>query len=342
MESLATRYRRTLMQAGLHIGTILGKPIQDQGQVMDPTMYALLRFIRRMGQKGPPALAVIRRQYAAALGITAIIANQTVTVTRPASPIATRLYTPTTPPIGSLLFFHGGGFIMGSTATHDALCRHISATGSIAVLSVDYRLAPEHPFPAAHDDAVAALTFAQALPPSAFPQPLAVGGDSAGANLAASLASRPGIALQWLLYPVLDMVENAARYPSLRRYAKGYLLTAEGMHDCARLLLPNADTEKSNPRLSPINAIHPNLSPAIIAVAGFDPLHDQGTAYGAALQQANVRAEMLPEPTLVHGYADFAGVVPAARQAVDRAISALRVALERPSVQIDTHSLSAK
>ena len=330
------------MQAGLQIGTMLGKPIQDRDQVMDPTMSTLLRFVRRMSQKGPPALAVIRRQYAAAVGITSIIANQTVTVTEPASPVATRLYTPATPPIGSLLFFHGGGFIMGSTATHDALCRHISATASIAVLSVDYRLAPECPFPAAHDDALSVLTFAQDLPPSVFPQPLAVGGDSAGANLAASLASRPGIAMQWLLYPVLDMVENAARYPSLRRYAKGYLLTAEGMQDCARLLLPNAETERSDPRLSPINDINPNVSPAIVAVAGFDPLHDHGTAYGTALQKAGVSVEMLPEPRLVHGYADFAGVVPAARHAVDRAISALRLALERPSVQTNAHNLSAE
>lgn len=317
------------MQAGLQIGTVLGKPISDGEQVMDPTMSTLLRVARRFSQTRPPTLAAIRSQYAAALRITAIPPDRTVTVSLPASPQPTRLYTPTTPLIGSLIFFHGGGFIMGSVGTHDSLCRHICATASIAVLSVEYRLAPEHPFPAAHDDAADALDFAQALPPAIFPTPIAVGGDSAGANLAASLARRPGVALQWLLYPVLDMVDNPARYPSIGRFAEGYLLTAEGMQDCVRLLLQDSQTDRSNPRLSPINDISRDLAPAIIVVAGFDPLHDQGTVYAAGLDQAGVPVEILPEPTLLHGYADFAGVVPAARRAVDRAITALHLAVRQ-------------
>ncbi len=316
-------WQRAGLRGGLALGAALGGPIEAHGQAMDPIMSALVRFVRRM--RIDPALGVgaIRARFETAPGLMGLRRDASVRVSavqageRPA-----RRYDPAGATRGTMLYFHGGGFILGSVETHDALCRRLAARAGISIVSVEYRLAPEHPFPAAHDDAASALRWAAAT----FTGPLLVGGDSAGANLAAGLARSGPVRLQVLLYPVVDMLHQDGRYPSIDLFGDGYLLTAEGMRECARLLIP-PDWNPGEARLSPIRADLSQAAPALIVTAGFDPLRDQGTAFAAALRAAGRRVSVLHEAGLVHGFADFAGVVPGARRAVDRVAAAIRTEL---------------
>jgi acetyl esterase len=155
-----------------------------------------------------------------------------------------------------------------------------------------------------------------------------IGGDSAGANLAAVQALDGAARLQVLLYPAVDLLHQDGLYPSIMRFWDGYLLTGDGMRECARMLIP-PEQDPADPRLSPIRADLGRAAPALIATAGFDPLRDQGRAYATALQKAGVRAHLVEECALPHGFADFAGVVPAARRAVDRIADAIRAELEQ-------------
>jgi len=311
-------WRRAGMRAGLAFGAATGGGLAADGRVMDPTMAALVRFVRR---RPPDAIAIgkLRTDYAALLAMAGLRSDPTVAVRPLAIPSLppAREYVPRTEPRGTLLYFHGGGFIMGSPALRDGLCRRLAAGAGLRVVSVGYRLAPEHPYPAAHDDAAAALAWMRGQGGGR----LLVGGDSAGANLAAGLAlghrDDGQVDGQVLIYPVVDMVQSAGLYPSLDAFADGYLLTAAGMEACAQALIPPG-VDRSEPRLSPVRADASRAASALIVVAGFDPLRDQGTAYAAALRAAGRPVELVEEPALVHGFADFAGVVPAARRAVDR------------------------
>lgn len=307
------------MRAGLAFGAATGGSLVADGRRMDPQMSALLRFVRRMPPK-PQPIERTRADYAALLRLTGLRGDAGAT----AGPLAipglppAREHRPTQRAArGTLLFFHGGGFVMGSPEARDGFCRRVAARTGLRVVSAAYRLAPEHPFPAAHDDARTALDGVRAQGAAG---PLLVGGDSAGANLAASLARDGGVDGQVLIYPVTDMVEAehpGGRYPSLELFADGFLLTAAAMRACAEALIPPG-ADPADPRLSPIRGNLSRAAPALVAVAGFDPLRDQGTAYAAALRAAGVRAEVIEEDGLIHGYADFAGVVPEARRAVDR------------------------
>lgn len=321
---------RPLFRALLALGARLGRPVVSEGQRLDPHMAALLRQVRRVPAQRA-GIAALRRQYAGLADLAGLapepgVATQATTVAgRPA-----RLYEPPRADAGSLLYFHGGGFIMGGLGSHDRLLRRLCARARLPILAVDYRLAPEHPYPAAHDDALGALRGALA----SLPAPLAVGGDSAGANLAASAClEQPGAALQCLLYPIVDAVaDEAERYPSAAQYGRGFLLDLDAMRACAVLLSPGGDLDRvdwAGPRLSPMRYSLGSMPPALITVAGFDPLRDQAYAYAAALRRAGVPASVWLEPALIHGFADFAGVVPEARRAVDRLAARLRTALDQ-------------
>jgi acetyl esterase len=308
------------MRAGLAFGAATGGRIAAEGLSMDPMMSALVRFVR---QRPPDAADIgkLRVSYAALLALAGLRADPTVKMTEltiPGLPPA-RGYAPSGRHRGTLLYFHGGGFIMGSPVLRDGICRRLAAGAGLRVISAGYRLAPEHPFPAAHDDAAAALGWVRRQGDG----PLLVGGDSAGANLAAGLARDGEVVGQVLIYPVVDMVQSAGRYPSIDLFADGYLLTAAGMEACARALIPPG-VDRDEARLSPIRADLSRAAPALIVVAGFDPLRDQGVAYAEALRAAGRPAELLEEPELVHGFADFAGVVPEARRAVDRMVRMVR------------------
>ena len=322
-------WQRAGLRAGLAFGTAAGRPIEAAGQRMDPVMSALIRFVRKMPKGGPGAtmpgpggLQAFRKQYEAAPPLTGLHPDPEVLPREvPGLPGALE-YVPGGPdgPRGTMLFLHGGGFIMGNPATRDALCRRLARLAGVRVVNAPYRLAPEHPFPAAHDDAAAAWAWVRENRPG----PHLAGGDSAGANLAAGL---PGAALTLLLYPVVDMLPEPEgqppRYPSIALFQDGFLLTAEGMEQCAAMVAP-AGTDRGDPRLSPIRGALGQAAPSVVMTAGFDPLRDQGRAWVEALHQAGRPAWLLEEPGLVHGFADFAGVVPAARRAVDRAAAEVR------------------
>lgn len=249
-------------------------------------------------------------------------------------PLAARLYAPDPEPGGTglLVYYHGGGWVIGDLDTCEGICRFLARESGCAVLSVDYRLAPEHPFPAAVEDAVAALAYAadRADYLGADPARIAVGGDSAGGNLAtvAARAARngeaPQPAFQLLIYPVCDLSEKR---PSYELFREGYLLTEAEMDWFRDRYLPEPDAAR-DPRASPLLAEElSGLPPAYIATAGFDPLRDEGEAYAQRLAEAGVPVALRRHEGLVHSYANMTAVGRAAREAMLEAAAALRVGL---------------
>jgi acetyl esterase len=247
--------------------------------------------------------------------------------------IAVRLYVPR----GSaergplLIFYHGGGWTIGDLDTHDRACRYLAAEAACRVASVDYRLAPEHPFPAAPQDALRGwqAISANAAAWGADADRLALGGDSAGANLAIGVALHAASAggaqprLQLLIYPATDL---AVRHPSRDRFAEGYLLTEAMIVRFLDYYIPE-EAKRRDPRASPLLAPDlRNLAPAHIQTAGFDPLQDEGAAFARALAAAGVTVEHKHYPGLVHGYMQLAGYSTAAKVALDDAAAALRAA----------------
>jgi acetyl esterase len=251
----------------------------------------------------------------------------------PAGALAARLYVPPqAPPRGPLLvYFHGGGWVQGSVASHDPACRLLAHLAELRILSVEYRLAPEHPFPAAADDALAA--YAQVAKRhaelGADPARLAVGGDSAGGNLAAVTAQtariEPGLpdpAFQLLLYPALDM---SSKPDSRRLFGERFLLTEPTMAWYEDQYVPDP-ARRSDPRVSPL--LTPDLSgvaPAYIATCLADPLRDEGEAYARRLREAGVPVALQRHP-LIHGFFNQT-VTRSARRAMAGLAGALRQGL---------------
>lgn len=235
----------------------------------------------------------------------------------------------------ALIFFHGGGFTIGDLDTHDTLCRQLCNQAGIAVIAVDYRLGPEHRFPAAHDDACAAVrwlaTHARAL--HIDPKKIAVGGDSAGANLAASTALRlrdaggPSLAYQLLIYPGTDF---RCVSESHRRNGRDYLLTGQLIdYFCACYL--NADEERSDWRLSPALAKDfSGLPPALMLTAGYDPLVDEGFEYAENLRRAGVATEYVCFSGQIHGFITMGRMIRQADEAVTLCAEHLRRAIGLP------------
>ena len=254
----------------------------------------------------------------------------------PLGPIPLRLYRPAdvalATPLPVLVYFHGGGWVIGDLDTHDVLCRQLTAEACVSVVSVDYRLAPEHKFPAAVDDAWAATRWivAHAVELGVDAGRLAVGGDSAGGNLAAVVAllardhGGPAIALQALLYPVTDV---GAETQSYRDFSEGFLLTRETMRwFCDQYL--NGEAEAVDWRVSPLRA--PSLAglpPALIVTAGFDPLRDEGDAYAVALRRAGVRVDSICYGGMIHGFAPMGRLIDTGNRAVSLIAGTLRQAL---------------
>ncbi|ALG14472.1 alpha/beta hydrolase [Kibdelosporangium phytohabitans] len=252
--------------------------------------------------------------------------------------IPARLYTPAGLPAGSplLVYFHGGGFVIGNIESHDTPCRFLAKYAKVRVLSVDYRLAPEHRFPHAVEDAVAAFKYAHANARElgADPSVIAVGGDSAGGNLAAVVAlvttreGGPKPAFQLLLYPT-TAGDRPTRSKDL--FAKGFFLTKTDI-DCVSRQYPATEQDKLDPRYAP--ALAPDLSglpPAYLATAGFDPLRDEGELYAALLREAGVPVVLSRHDDLIHGYANFLTIGTRFREAMYEAAGSLRTALEMRS-----------
>ncbi|MDT7769563.1 MAG: acetyl esterase, partial [Mycobacterium sp.] len=238
-------------------------------------------------------------------------------------------------PAPLLVFYHGGGWTIGDLDTHDALCRLTCRDADVHVLSVDYRLAPEHPAPAAVDDAYAAFQWAHehAGDLGAIPDKVAVGGDSAGGNLAAvvSLLARDDEGakpmLQWLIYPRTDFT---AKTRSLSLFAEGFLLTKADIDWFEAQYLGGSGIEPTDPRVSPLLAdTLSGLPPALIATAGFDPLRDEGNRYAAALRDAGTPVDLRSIGSLTHGFANLFPLGGGSAVATTELISALRAHLSR-------------
>ncbi|HEU4368993.1 MAG TPA: alpha/beta hydrolase [Methylomirabilota bacterium] len=250
--------------------------------------------------------------------------------------IPLRVYRPAGVPdstrLPAYVYFHGGGWVIGDLETHDVVCRQLTAEAGVSVVSVDYRLAPEHKFPAAADDAWAATRWvaSHAAELGIDGGRLAVGGDSAGGNLAAvvSLLARdagtPAIALQVLLYPVTDASAESRSYQD---FADGYMLTRDSMRWFIAHYL-NKREEATDWRVSPLRApSHAGVAPALIVTAGFDPLRDEGEAYAARLREAGVRVEYACYGGMLHGFVPMGRLLDTAGRAVTLIGGALRQAL---------------
>jgi acetyl esterase len=255
------------------------------------------------------------------------------TIPGPSGVIPIRLTAPAgDAPFPALVFFHSGGWVVGSIATHDGLCRALAAASGVAVVSVDYRLAPEHPFPAAVDDAYAATAWvaAHGAEIGVDGGRIAVGGDSAGGNLAAVVArlardrGGPPIALQALLYPATDYDLDS---PSYCEFADGYLLTREAMAWYWDRYVP-APSGRRDPSASPLRADRlEGLPPALVITAEYDVLRDEAESYAARLSEAGVDVRMTRYDGMIHGFLRRLALFDRARDALEEVAAGLRSSL---------------
>ncbi|AXB45735.1 alpha/beta hydrolase [Amycolatopsis albispora] len=253
-----------------------------------------------------------------------------------AGEVPATLYTPEglPEPSGLLVFFHGGGWVVGTRNSHDNTARFLAKHAGVRVLSVEYRLAPENPFPAAVDDALTAFDYAYAKAGElgADPARIAVGGDSAGGNLAAVTAlvttrrGGPAPAFQLLFYPGVDA---STRRRSREIFGDGFFLTDAQMTWFIDHYAPEG-VDRTDVRLSPLLADDlSGLPPAYLATAGFDPLRDEGEEYAKKLEAAGVPVALSRQEDLIHGYVNFLGVGRRFREATAEAAGALRLGLSK-------------
>jgi acetyl esterase len=302
---------------------LAGGEVRIDGQVLSPELQILLEAKRRSGAPGMSDLSIaegrdrLRRDAmlygGAPLSVHAVRELEV-------DGLLARHYSCGTAGAPLLVFFHGGGFVLGDLDSHDAPCRWLCRHAGVHVLSIDYRLAPEHPFPAAVDDALRAHRWARAHAGelNADAARIVVGGDSAGANLATVVAQETrgaeAPALQLLLYPGID--RQIAR-PSLALFADGFLLRRKDIDWFSQLYVSGVAPAADDPRLSPLaGAARPGIAPALVVTAGFDPLRDEGEAYAAALRQSGTRVVLRRFDGLVHGFVNLVGVSADCRRAL--------------------------
>jgi acetyl esterase len=261
-------------------------------------------------------------------------------VETPNGPIAVRVYTPLTKqpamPVGAVLQFHGGGYVLGSLDTHESVARYYCAHAGVVVVSVDYHLAPEHRFPTQLHDGYAALQWVAAQTSALGVDPVRIGvaGDSAGGNLAAALCAHaraqggPPIACQALLYPVTDFRSHAS-YASHAEFGTGeYFLSMDEMDWFRAQYLADVEAQAADPLVSPMAASDlSGLPAALVTTSGVDPLRDEGRAYADRLAEAGVPVTYRCFETTIHACASFAGVIPAGREMLDFAAAWLNVQL---------------
>lgn len=241
--------------------------------------------------------------------------------------VPVRSYRPADDTGAIVVYFHGGGWVVGDLDTHDPVCRRVANATGATVVSVGYRLAPEHPHPAALDDGEMVLRYLSA---SAYGRPIGVAGDSAGASVAAGLAVRAArgggmrVDAQLLFYPATDPTSS---HPSIAENGSGYFLTAADMEFFWSHYLPGG-AGAADPEIALLGADVSGVAPAVVATAEFDPLRDEGRAYVAHLERAGVRVRHVDGAGLIHGYAAFLGVVDAAEAAAGEALAAFRELLD--------------
>ncbi len=311
---------------------------------LDPQAQALLDKMRAAGI--PPFHTLPVADARQAMTDLFGVAKQPVPVYRiedrdipgTAGPIPIRIYTPVGDgPFPVLVYFHGGGWVLGSLETHDPICRELTRAVGCIVVSVDYRLAPEHPFPVPLEDCYAAVCWVAqyASDLNGDAQRIAVGGDSAGGNLAAAVAltardrGLPSLAYQLLIYPVLDYAFDTDSY---REYGDGYFLTQDMMAWFWQHYLRDA-TYGVSPQASPLRAQNLcGLPSTLLLTAEFDPLRDEGAAYAKRLQAAGVQVEYRCYAGMIHGFLGSTAALETAAQAMAETAETLRACLGiRPS-----------
>lgn len=313
------------------------------GNTLDPTLQLMLTGLRAAGIDGlvtddnaAASRAMMRLNMESMPGPQIHVEVSELSIPGKAGSIRARHYRPPTEgPAPLLVFYHGGGWAIGDLDTHDALCRLTCRDAATHVLSIDYRLAPENPAPAAVEDAYTAFQWAceHAEELGATPGRVAVGGDSAGGNLAAVVSQRardeggPAPVLQWLIYPRTDFT---ARTRSLSLFARGFLLTKRDIDWFTAQYLRKSGLDMKDPRISPALAGSlSGLAPALIAVAGFDPLRDEGQDYAAALRAAGTEVDLRCLGSLTHGFANLFQLGGDSAVGTAELISALRAHLSR-------------
>ncbi|HEX5371897.1 MAG TPA: alpha/beta hydrolase [Aquabacterium sp.] len=316
-----------LLDAGAH-------PAMPDAHAVDQLspFLQVLRRLRRLGHQDGSAVATRQRFRAdmAAFRVGFPIgSSQDVSIPTDHGALAARLYRPSSPVSQAPLtvFFHGGGFIMGDLDTHDDACRLLCQGSGMPLLAVAYRLAPEAPFPAAVDDALASARWALKQLDAFGAKGLALGGDSAGANLAAVTAARLAqedqpVTAQLLIYPGTDLSQT---WTSHTQFGAGYFLDRTERETFYRAYLQDVQAHATDVRVSPMLARVPaGMAPALVVTAGYDMLKDEGQAYAHRLQRAGTPAQNLHFPRLGHAFINLASVHKESRAAVAQVASEWR------------------
>ncbi|RNL66069.1 alpha/beta hydrolase [Nocardioides marmoriginsengisoli] len=349
MSSLQTAVETVVLRVAMGLPeraqrALLRKPVVLDGQTLAAETQMLLKLQEitkqpplGVGMSAAEARPVVVQQGRMVAGKQPIGALRELTVDGAEGPIAARLYLPSSrlgaDPVPTLMFIHGGGMALGDLDSHDGACRHLAELAGVQVLSIDYRLAPEHPFPAAVEDCFAAYQWlvknADAL--NADPERLAVGGDSAGGLLSATTAIQAAeaglpMAFQLLIYPVVDFTTRSRSQELFD--GGGFYLTKEGMDRLSDWYFPD-EAAKASPLGSPgaRTELPSGLAPAFVATAGFDPLRDEGEAYARLLAQHGVPVTTQRYPSMIHGFFNMVGVGREARANAADIAARLKVAL---------------
>lgn len=309
---------------------------------LDPHLAGVLQMMANSGAK-PIHDSTPAESRAGYLALTAgsltddqrvpVASTQDITIPGPAGAIPARIYRPEAAgPVPTVVYFHGGGYVIGNLETHENICREICRGTQAVVVSVDYRLAPEHPFPAGIEDAVAAakwiVAHAKELGGNST---VGVAGDSAGGNFSAVVTQQlrdagTPLAAQLLIYPAVD--HSAASYPSMDQNGKGYFLELDTMAWFINHYL-GSNAQTKDPRYAPLQAASlANLPPAVVLTAEFDPLRDQGAAYAQALRAAGGQAELIEGPGMIHGFFDMGRWSPAAQALITQSIERFKLLLQ--------------
>jgi acetyl esterase len=311
--------------------------------LLDPQAQAFLDQVATMNLPPLNTMSVEQaRQVAAALsemhGAPEPVGSvDNLVIPGPASEIPIRVYTPEqSGPLPVLVYCHGGGWVVGDLESHDAVCRALANAAGCLVASVEYRLAPEHKFPAAAEDAYAATRWMaeNAGQIAGDPQRIAVGGDSAGGNLAAAVAlmardrGGPQLTCQLLIYP---LTESACETVSCQENGEGYFLTLEMLRWFWNHYL-GSDADRRNPYAAPLRARDlRGLPPALVLTAEFDPLRDEGEAYATRLRAAGVQVQCKRYDGMIHGFFSMGGLLDQARVAMDEVAAGLQAAFSYPA-----------